>query len=117
MAGVAGGNGAHGVRRGGVERELRRVLAHELAEAVLPVDHGQGAPPVDDDGVRIDEQRSACDLVDVVGELAHSVGALAAAVRLHQGGRHAIGLRGLSSVGSQQLRGPALEGDRLDLHA
>ena len=117
VAGVAGRNGAHAVRRRGVEREVRRVLAHELAEAVPPVDHGQAAPPVDDDGVRVHEQLSARDLVDVVGELAHSVGALAAAVGLHQGRRHAIGLRGLGSVGSQQLRDPALEGDRLDLHA
>ena len=117
MAGVAGGNGAHGVCGRRVERQVRRVLAHELAEAVPPVDHGQAAPPVDDDGVRVHEERSARDLVDIVGELAHSVGALAAAVGLHQGRRHAVGLRGLGSAGSQQLRDPALEGDRLDLHA
>jgi hypothetical protein len=79
--------------------------------------HGQAASPVDDDGIRVHEQRPACDLIDVVGEPAHSVGALAASVRVHQGRRHAIGLRGPGSVGSQQLRDPTLEGDRLDLHA
>jgi len=52
-----------------------------------------------------------------LGDAVTFISVLAAAVGLHQGRRHAIGLRGLGSVGSQQLRDPALEGDRLDLHA
>jgi hypothetical protein len=79
--------------------------------------HGQAASPVDDDGIRVHEQRPARDLIDVVGELAHSVGALAASVRVHQGGRPRDRPSRPGSVGSQQLRDPTLEGDRLDLHA
>jgi hypothetical protein len=87
------------------------------SRATAPGDHGQAASPVDDDGIRVHEQRPARDLVDVVGEPAHSVGALAASVRVHQGGRPRDRPSRPGSVGSQQLRDPTLEGDRLDLHA
>jgi hypothetical protein len=80
VAGVAGGDGIHGVLGRALEHEVRGPLADELTEAAVPVEHQQAAALVNDDGLGVDRQLTALDLLDVVGQLTHAVGAVTAAV-------------------------------------
>ena len=116
VPGVSGRHRAHRMSGRGIEREIRGPLAHQLPEAAAAVEHQHSAAPVHDDGIGVHHELARLDEVEVVGQLAHTVRAVAAAVRLHQRRRHPARLVSLGAVRAQKLGDPALEGFRLDHH-